>query len=102
MVDLGDMNYEYGGDPSESPVGWLEDAETQARERINEAVERARERAAIVETAVRFGTPSREITAYAEDADVDGIVLGSHGREDVSWTLRAAWPETSSGSRRSR
>ena len=39
------------------------------------------------ETDVVSGEPAREIVAYAEDHDVDRIVLGSHGREGVSRVL---------------
>lgn len=38
-----------------------------------------------VETAA--GDPAREIVAYAEEHDVDHIVVGSHGREGVSRVL---------------
>jgi nucleotide-binding universal stress UspA family protein len=86
VVDLGDLNYEYDVDQGEYPVQWLRDAESQAEEVVAEAVEIAGDRADAVETAVRFGVPSREIVACAEESDADGVVLGSHGREDVSWT----------------
>ncbi|WP_181684661.1 universal stress protein [Halorhabdus salina] len=38
-----------------------------------------------VETTV--GKPEREIVRYAEDHDVDRIVMGSHGRDGVSRIL---------------
>ena len=34
-----------------------------------------------VDTEIRVGHPSREIVRFSEDADVDEIVMGSHGRE---------------------
>lgn len=34
-----------------------------------------------VETALEAGPPARVIVQYADDHAVDGIVLGSHGRE---------------------
>ena len=34
-----------------------------------------------VDTEIRVGRPSREIVRFSEDADVDEIVMGSHGRE---------------------
>ncbi|ELY59412.1 MULTISPECIES: universal stress protein [Natronococcus] len=37
------------------------------------------------ETAV--GKPEREVVAFAEEHDVDHIVIGSHGREGVSRVL---------------
>lgn len=39
------------------------------------------------EIDVVSGEPAREIVAYAEDHDVDRIVVGSHGREGVSRVL---------------
>lgn len=33
---------------------------------------------------VVFGHPAEEIVAYAEENDVEGIVVGSHGRKGVS------------------
>ena len=38
-----------------------------------------------IETAV--GSPAREVVRYAEENDVDHIVVGSHGREGVSRVL---------------
>lgn len=39
------------------------------------------------EIDVVSGEPAREIVAYAEDHDVDRIVVGSHGREGVTRVL---------------
>jgi nucleotide-binding universal stress UspA family protein len=39
----------------------------------------------LVETTV--GKPAREIVRYAEDHDIDRIVMGSHGRDGVSRIL---------------
>lgn len=36
------------------------------------------------ETAVRTGTPHREILDYATDADVDLVVMATHGRSGIS------------------
>ena len=38
-------------------------------------------------TDVVSGDPAREIVAYAEEHDVDHIIVGSHGREGVSRVL---------------
>lgn len=41
-----------------------------------------------IETEVVVGRPSREIVAYAEDHEIDQIVMGSHGRDGAfgsSW-----------------
>ncbi|MFB6131262.1 MAG: universal stress protein [Salinigranum sp.] len=48
------------------------------------AVEAVRERAEAaglnVQTAIREGYPDRDIVEYAEEHDVDVVVMGSHGR----------------------
>jgi nucleotide-binding universal stress UspA family protein len=38
-----------------------------------------------IETAA--GRPAREIVAFAEDNGIDGIIVGSHGRDGVSRVL---------------
>jgi nucleotide-binding universal stress UspA family protein len=45
-----------------------------------------------IETAV--GKPAREIVAFAEDNDVSEIVIGSHGRSDVSRVLLGSVAES--------
>ncbi|MFC6784745.1 universal stress protein [Halobaculum halobium] len=56
------------------------------RERAEEAVKRVS--AAIpddidADRTIREGTPVSEITAYAEEADVDAIVMATHGRSGL-------------------
>ncbi|MDR5674330.1 Nucleotide-binding protein, UspA family [Halalkaliarchaeum sp. AArc-CO] len=54
-----------------------------ARERAERLIERARRRAEAadrsVETAIETGEPAETILAYVEAADVDQVVMGSHG-----------------------
>ena len=45
-----------------------------------------------VETVV--GKPAREIVAFAEDNDIDGIVIGSHGRTGASRVLLGSVAQT--------
>jgi nucleotide-binding universal stress UspA family protein len=40
-----------------------------------------------VDTEIRVGHPGREIVRFSEEADVDEIIMGSHGRERVSRIL---------------
>jgi nucleotide-binding universal stress UspA family protein len=40
-----------------------------------------------IDTEVAVGEPAREIVAYAEDHDVDQIVIGGHGRSPPSRVL---------------
>jgi nucleotide-binding universal stress UspA family protein len=63
----------------------------RARERSQRLLETAREIAAeqdrSVATATVVGESAAEIVAYAEDHELDIIVLGSHGRSGVSRVL---------------
>lgn len=67
----------------------LMDGQVEARLRQigKEAIEEIRTRAAEVgidvETAVESGTPHHEILEYADENDVDVIVMGTHGRSGL-------------------
>lgn len=54
--------------------------EAEGEEAIETAAQRAREAGVDVVTERRQGVPHREIVGYAEDADVDLIAMGTHGR----------------------
>ncbi len=54
----------------------------------------AQEHGADVETRVLSGTPADAIVEFAEDEDVDGIVVGSEGRSGVSRMLLGSVAET--------
>ena len=62
---------------------WYESAKAAAQQRFDEAAEMAAEAGVSVDTVVEVGRPSRMIVEYAEEHDVDGIVMGSHGRKGV-------------------
>lgn len=47
-----------------------------------------------VETALEAGEPARTIVAYADDHEVDGIVVGSHGREGPARYLLGSTAES--------
>lgn len=55
-----------------------------ALERVEEL---AAEREVPVETHVVEGSPSREIVRFAEESDVDAIVMGTHGRGGIDRLL---------------
>lgn len=73
-----------GGDYWE---GWYDNAEDRAERLFEEARERAGERGDAIVTASETGQPGRTIVEYAEEHDVDHIVMGSHGRRGVSRIL---------------
>ena len=66
---------------------WYESAKAAAEDRFDEAAELAAERGVSIHTAIEVGRPSATIVGYAEEHDVDGIVMGSHGRQGVSRIL---------------
>jgi nucleotide-binding universal stress UspA family protein len=71
----------YSGDEYVHEFEGLEHALEEAGEKAVEAVvERAREAGVDVEAVFRNGVPYEEILAYAEDADVDVIFVGSKRR----------------------
>ena len=66
---------------------WYESAKAAAEERFEEAEELAADHGISVDTAIEVGRPSRMIVEYADEYDVDVIVMGSHGRKGVSRIL---------------
>jgi nucleotide-binding universal stress UspA family protein len=47
-----------------------------------------------LETEIVMGRPARAIVEFAEANEVDGIVLGSHGRDRVAQVLLGSTAET--------
>ncbi|MFB6219017.1 MAG: universal stress protein [Halobacteriaceae archaeon] len=74
--------------------GWYENRRAAAEELFARARERAGDRAGDMETAVEVGRPARAIVDYAGENDVDGIVMGSHGRSGVARILLGSVAET--------
>lgn len=65
----------------------VEREEEKAEDLFETARELAADHEGSLETATMIGSPSRGIVEYANEHDVDGIVLGSHGREGISRVL---------------
>ncbi|MBZ6497064.1 universal stress protein [Natrinema longum] len=53
-----------------------------------------REHSGTIETAVIVGRPAREIVRYADDHDIDQLIIGSHGRERGARVLLGSVAET--------
>jgi len=66
---------------------WFEQSKAAADELFADAQATADEYDVELETATEVGRPSRTIVSYAEDEDVDHIVIGSHGRSGVTRIL---------------
>ena len=69
----------------------FEEIERRSADEAERIFETARELAesydADVETVSKTGSPARAIVAYADDNDVDHVVVGSHGRSGVDRLL---------------
>ena len=74
-----------GGVLDDEDVG--EDERERAQRIVREATERADERGGTVATVTEEGRPAETIVAYAEEHDIDHVVMGSHGRSDLSRIL---------------
>lgn len=68
------------------------------KENAERLFETAREIAAEHDTEIRteteIGSPRRQIVAYAEEEEVDHIILGSHGRTGLSRVLLGSVAES--------
>ncbi|MFB6116965.1 universal stress protein [Halosegnis sp.] len=65
---------------------WYDEAEAAAEELFSEARADAPE-SVTVETATEVGQPARTIVGFADEREVDEIVIGSHGRQGISRVL---------------
>jgi nucleotide-binding universal stress UspA family protein len=75
----------------------LENAMESGREVLDQAADRAAEAGfheQSVETVLETGRPAREIVAYANEHNVDHVVIGSHGRKGVSRVLLGSVAES--------
>jgi nucleotide-binding universal stress UspA family protein len=66
---------------------WYEDREKLAEERLEEARTIAEDEGREITTEVRTGKPSKKIIEYAEEEDVDTIVMGRQGETGLSRVL---------------
>ncbi|WP_246998320.1 universal stress protein [Halosolutus gelatinilyticus] len=73
---------------------YVERVREKGREILDAARETAAERGVEVTVELARGRPARTITAYAEDNDLDHIVVGSHGRSGPSRVLLGSVAET--------
>jgi len=93
----------YVFDPAEAgydapdPFGSDDDVRSLARERAAatlEEVETAVGDDIELYTAQEIGHPARTVVRYADEHDVDHVVVGSHGREGLSRLLLGSVAET--------
>lgn len=73
---------------------WMEAEEERAEERFGELRAHAADQDITLEGETVLGQPARAIVEYAEEHDIDQIVMGSHGRDGVSRILLGSVAET--------
>lgn len=73
----------------------LTDAQREeAEERLHRAEERANSYDKTLQTTIEVGEPGEAIVEYAEENDIDHIIMGSHGRSGLSRILVGSVAET--------
>lgn len=80
-------NTYYGAEGEMSYRHVVETGEERAEELFEIATEIAERHGASISTDTAFGNARHEILAYAEEHDVDQIVMGSRGRSGISRAL---------------
>jgi nucleotide-binding universal stress UspA family protein len=73
---------------------WYENAKEEATRIHTTATDIAAERSIELNTVTEVGKPARAILEYADDHDVDQIVMGSHGRSGIDRALLGSVAET--------
>ena len=91
VVDIDAVNLGLGTEQvdriRQGKFGEMEELEEKATAATGVVADAARERGVDVVEEIRVGQPHRVITAYAAEADVDLVVIGSHGRAGVRRAL---------------
>lgn len=83
---------EAGGLPAAD--GWYETARERAETVLAGASERAAARNIDVDTVTEVGRPARTIVTYADEHDVDQIIMGGHGRRGIERAILGSVAET--------
>ena len=74
-------------EPPHGSEAWYERAAEEEEQVFDEVRELAAEHDADLTTESKTGDPAREIVDYAEEHDIDGVVMGGHGRTGPSRLL---------------
>ncbi|TYT63253.1 universal stress protein [Natrialba swarupiae] len=85
IIDPGTMAYGEGSVYAYDAL--LEAQQEQAAKLFEEAADLASAHDVTLETETTVGRAGREIVAFADERDVDRIVIGSHGRSGASRVL---------------
>ena len=90
VLNVVDIRSQSTADVWNNVLGELEEA---GREITEEIVESAKDESIEVNSEVIKGIPSKEIVSYAEENDVDLIVMGTHGRTGLDRVLMGSVAE---------
>lgn len=94
VVDPTDVGYG-SVDAAPSTFDHLQERAQERTERVlDEAEARAEAHDVTAHRETVIGMPARAIVEWAEENDIDGIIVGSHGREGVSRVLLGSVAET--------
>jgi nucleotide-binding universal stress UspA family protein len=69
---------------AEYPIGLFETMQNAAHDRLSKLLSPEDQRAITSQFAMRIGSPYAEIMRYAQQRDIDLIVMGTHGRGFVA------------------
>lgn len=85
----------YDAPPDAELPGYWSDWHEQAREAAEEKFEEAQSLVDVdLQTETVVGRPAKAIVEYADEHEVEAIVMGSHGREGISRVLLGSVAET--------
>lgn len=80
-------NQDYNTLPESKWLTLDEELTEQGQQAVAAVRDRATKRGVDVETAVETGIPHEELLMYAEEHDIDLIVMGTHGRSGLNHFL---------------
>jgi nucleotide-binding universal stress UspA family protein len=86
------MDVEAGG--LSAAEDWYDNAKARATRTHATATEIAVEHDIDLKTVTEVGRPARAILKYADEEDIDQIVMGSHGRSGIDRTFLGSVAET--------
>ncbi|MEE6209647.1 universal stress protein [Salarchaeum sp. III] len=91
VVDVDAVSFGLGAEQvdriRQGHLGEMEEVEEKANDATRAVADAATERGIDVVESVRVGQPHAVVADYAEDEDIDLVVIGSHGRSGVRRAL---------------
>lgn len=94
VIDPAEASYSAEAAIPNIPEKWYEQQRENAEAEFDELERMAREHGLTVERLIEAGKPAQTIVEMANEADIDHIVMGSHGRKGVSRLLLGSVAET--------